>query len=148
MLFNICCHFSEGKKTSSFCFRWLLSAELWMGKKTMFARHGKNNLLKMEITHYCSWWRRVMAFERDGDFFCQRILLAAFSDFRGIVSLLTSFIAYSSVSPRLDLELSESHFIKSCRRGECQRSQGSLPRGAISGGHLKEYSLTGYWRRD
>lgn len=81
MLFKICCHFSEGKRTSSFCFCWLLSAKLWMGKKAVFTRHGKNNPLKLEITNDCSWWGGVMVFERDRGFFCWRILPGAFSDF-------------------------------------------------------------------
>lgn len=48
-----------------------------------------------------------MTFERDRDFFCWRILPAAFLDFMGRIWLLTSLIAYLSTSPKLDLELSE-----------------------------------------
>lgn len=148
MLFSICCHFFEGKKTSSFCFCWMLSADVWMGKKTMFARRGKkpsveagNYTLLFLVKKGDGIWKRQ-------DSFCWRILPAAFSDFRGWVSVLTSLIASWSVAPRLDLELSESHFIKCCRGGEGQRSQGSFPRGTTSGGDPKEYNLTGYWRRD
>lgn len=88
-----------------------------------------------------------MAFERDRDFFLLENFTSSISVFMGRVRLLISLINYLSASPKLDLELSESHFIKGrCRGQRMSGKQERFLRGATSEGDLKEYNLTGSWR--
>lgn len=140
--------FLKAKKTSSFCFCWLLSANCECVKRPCLPGMEKN-LLRLEITNYCSSWRRVMAFERDRGFFCWRILPASFSDFVERGNLLTSLTAYLSTTKLTQTWLRTFwiplHKVLLQGKGDVNETRKLSQRGHIWG-DLKDYNLTGYWR--
>lgn len=142
MLFNICCHFSEVKgplhsvlltECSQLNCEWI--------KRPCLPGMVKNNLLKLGITNFHFWWRRVMAFERDSDFFCWRILPAAFQilwEEWGFWFL--SFITYQ-LHPNLTSNFHQQHWVRwGLRKGLLQRAEDVREaRGSFSEGpHLED----------
>lgn len=135
--------FLKAKKTSSFCFCWLLSAKLWMGEKTMFTRHGKNNLLKPKIKNYCSWWGSVMTFGGVGWLFLLENPTSSIFTFYG--KNQSGFWILSSL-PDQPYSNSTENLLNPSSQSDAggeghQGSQRRFPRRATSGGDLKEFNL-------